>query len=157
MARINEEFKTHQEQVQQSHDYYKEVTSQCHEEWKEICRLEIKHNKSNDETQKLEKLRHNFTAVLSTDFQMQKLVPYWELSPQPGSTYYLQKLSHNIFRIVDHRENHSILYIFDETVEPKNIDHTTSLLMEYIRNNTAFPSWIKQLYNYFYGQYREHK
>ena len=146
MAQINEELKTHREQAQQSHDYYKDVTSRCHEEWKEIFRLETKHNKSDDETQTLEKLRHNFTAVLSVDFQMQKLLPYWGLSPQPGSTYYLQKLSHDIFGIVDHREDHSTLYIFNETVGPKNTDHTISLLMDYIRNHTAFPSWIKRLH-----------
>ena len=76
---------------------------------------------------------------------MQKLVPYWGLSPQPGSTYYLQKLSHDIFGIVDHREGNSSLYIFDETIGPKNTDHTISLLMDYIRNHTVFPSWIKRL------------
>ena len=94
----------------------------------------------------LETLRHSFTAVLSCDFQMQKLIPYWGLSSQPGSTYYFQKLSHDIFGIVDHRENQSMLYIFDETVGPKNTDHTISLLMDYVRNSTAFPSWIKRLH-----------
>ena len=146
IAQINEQSKTHREQAQQSHDYYKEVTSRCHEEWKEICRLETKQNRSDDETQTLETLRHSFTAVLSCDFQMQKLIPYWGLSPQPGSTYYFQKLSHDILGIVDHRENQSMLYIFDETVGPKNTDHTISLLMDYVRNSTAFPSWIKRLH-----------
>ena len=42
---------------------------------------------------------------------MSKLVPYWGLSAQPGSTYYLQKLSHDIFRIVDHGQKAS-LFIF---------------------------------------------
>ena len=71
-------------------------------------------------------LKHNFTAVLSADYQMQKLVPYWGKSPQPGATYYLQKLSHDVFGIVDHSDNHSTLYFFDETVGPKNTDHTIS-------------------------------
>ena len=77
---------------------------------------------------------------------MQKLIPYWGLSPQPGSTYHLQKLSHDIFRIVDHREDHSKLYIFDKTVGPKNTDHTISLLMDYMRNSAAFPSWIRRVH-----------
>jgi len=91
----------------------------------------------------LEHLQHNFTVALSADFQMQKLVL---LSPQPGSTYYLQKLSHDIFGIVDHRQGHSILYIFDKTVGPKNTDHTISLLMDYMRNSTDFPSWIRHVH-----------
>ena len=146
MAQINEQVKVHRQQAQQSHDYYNEVKSRCQMEWKEICKLENKQNKSNEENETLENLRHNFTAVLSVDFQMQKLVPYWGLSPQPGSTYYLQKLSHDIFGVVDHREDHSMLYIFDETIGPKNTDHTISLLMDYIRSNAAFPSWIKRVH-----------
>lgn len=38
--------------------------------------------------------------VLSIDFQMQKLVPYWGLTPQPRITYYLQMLNHDIFEFV---------------------------------------------------------
>ena len=55
---------------------------------------------------------------------MQKLLSHWGLPSQPGSTYYLQKLSHDIFGIVDHQEHHSTLYIFDEMVGPKNTDYT---------------------------------
>ena len=36
-------------------------------------------------------MEHKFNLVLSADYQMGKLVPYWGQSPQPGSTYYLQK------------------------------------------------------------------
>ena len=77
---------------------------------------------------------------------MQKLVPYWGHSPQPGATYYLQKLSHDIFGIVNHSDEHSTLYIFDETVGPKNTDHTISLLMQYIKNHERMPSWIKRIH-----------
>lgn len=63
---------------------------------------------------------------------MQKLVPHWGHSPQPGATYYLQNMSHDIFGIVDHSDEHSMLYIFDKTVGPENTDHTISLLMHYI-------------------------
>ena len=62
---------------------------------------------------------------------MCKLVPYWGLSPQPGSTYYLQKLNHDIFGIVNHAQNSSSVYLFDERVGPKNTDHTISYLCDY--------------------------
>ena len=55
---------------------------------------------------------------------MQKLIPYWGLSPPPGSTYYLQKLSHDVFGIISHSDETTMLYIFDETVGPKITDHT---------------------------------
>ena len=74
---------------------------------------------------------------------MQKLVPYWGFSPQTGITYYLQKLSHDVFSIVDHQNNHSTIYVFDETVGPKNTDHTISFLTHYFRNSSVMPSWIK--------------
>lgn len=60
---------------------------------------------------------------------MQKLVPYWGSSPQPGSTYYLQKLSYDLFRIVDHRDESSAVYIFDERVGTKTADHTISYIL----------------------------
>ena len=62
------------------------------------------------------------------------------MSDQPGSTYYLQKLNHNLFGIVNHANNTSAVYLFDETVGPKNTDHTLSFLLHYIH---LLPSWVK--------------
>lgn len=45
---------------------------------------------------------------------MSKLVPHWGFSPQPGLTYYFQKLSHDILGIVNHSDKTSCIYIFDE-------------------------------------------
>lgn len=47
------------------------------------------------------------------------------------STYYLQKVSHDIFGIVDHRDEKGTLYLFDERIGPKNTDHTLSFLSTY--------------------------
>ncbi len=41
---------------------------------------------------------------------MSKMVPHWGYSPQPGSTYYLQKLSHDILGIVNHSNDQSAIY-----------------------------------------------
>ena len=92
--------------------------------------------RTEEEEDTLTRLKHNFTAVLSVDYQMQKLVPHWGLSPQPGATYYLQKMSHDIFGIVNHSDEHSTLYIFDETVGPKNTDHS-------FLTDTLYESWRK--------------
>ena len=68
--------------------------------------------------------KHCFTATFSADFQQPKLIPSWGKTEQPGSTYYLQKLSHDLFGIVDHSIDDSAMYIFDEHIRPKNTDHT---------------------------------
>ena len=57
--------------------------NRCAKEWKEI---EAKQNKTEQEIDTLTQLKHNFTAVLSADYQMHKLVSYWGSSSQPGAT-----------------------------------------------------------------------
>lgn len=65
------------------------------------------------------------------------------MSNQLGSTHYLQKLSHNLFGIVNHANSTSAVYFFDETVGPKNTDHTLSFLLHFIR---SLPSWVKRVH-----------
>ena len=77
---------------------------------------------------------------------MLKLIPHWGYSPQPGSTYYLQKLSHDIFGIVDHSTGDTSIYICDERVGPKNTDHTLSYLTHYLFASGQVPSWVKRLH-----------
>ncbi len=88
-------------------------------------------------------MKSKFVLVLAADYQMSKLVPYWGLSPQPGSTYYLQKLTHDIYGIVNHATNVSAVYVFDERVGPKNTDHTISFTTHYISN---LPDWVRQVH-----------
>ena len=144
ISSINSRLEAHRQSAKKSHDYYLETKKRCTQQWTDIVSLEAKENRSQEESDELERLRHNYTAVLSADYQMQKLVPYWGKSPQPGATYYLKKMSHDIFGIVDHSDNHSTLYIFDERSGPKNTDHTISLLMLYIKNKNRVPPWIKR-------------
>ena len=74
---------------------------------------------SPERDEKWQQLKTIFTLVLSADYQMSKLLPYWGRSPQPSSTYYLQKVSYDIFVIVDHRDGVGHLYILNETIGPK--------------------------------------
>ena len=129
IATIASELEAHRQNAKKSHDYYNQTKKRCQEEWKEIMSLQSKEGWTEEKDFTLQSLKHNFSAVLSADYQMQKLVPYWGHSPQPGATYYLQKLSHDIFAIVNHSDEHSTIYIFDETAGLKNTDHTISLLM----------------------------
>ena len=61
-------------------------------------------------------------------YQQSKLIPYWESSAQLGSTYYLQKVLHDVFSPVDHRDGQQHITLFDES---KNTDHTISIIQSY--------------------------
>ena len=67
---------------------------------------------SDEENVLLDSLKKSFKVVIAADYQMCKLVPYWGLSAQPGSTYYLQKLNHDVFGIVNHAQKVSTVYLF---------------------------------------------
>lgn len=95
---------------------------------------------------RLEQLKHCFTLTISADYQMQKLVPYWGSSPQPGSTYYFQKLSYDLFRIVDQRDESSAVYTFNKRVGSKTADHTISYILHYLKSVSKVPSWVTRLH-----------
>ena len=71
----------------------------CTTEWNETAALESKPGLTEEEAGKLHSLKNKFNLVVSADYQMGKLIPYWGYSPQPGSAYYLQKLNHDVFGI----------------------------------------------------------
>ena len=75
---------------------------------------------------------------------MCKLVPYWGMSAQPGSTYYLQKLNHDILGIMDHSCNSSTVYLFDEWVGQRiQITWYPSYLTDFI---SKLPDWIHRIH-----------
>ena len=133
----------HREEANKSHDYFVEVSEKCATDWKRILELQSKPNLDLDETEELSALRLRFTLVVCVDYQMSKLLPSWGESAQPGSTYYLQKLSHDLFGLVNHATNSSVVYIFDERVGPKT-DHTLSYITHYIQ--TKLPSWVRRIH-----------
>ena len=139
ITKISEKLQTHKDHAQKSHTYYTDVIKQCKQKWSDMEKLS---------QSELDTARHSFTLVLSADYQMQKLVPYWGFSPQPGSTYYQQKLSHDIFGIVNHGTEKTALYIFDETAGPKNTDHTVSYLEHYVCHSDKDPVWVRRVHFY---------
>ena len=144
VATTQKELEKHKEHALKSHEYYTQVTTECKCKWEEIKDLEVKNGRTEEEDERLGHLKHCFTAVISADYQMSKLVPFWGVSPQPGSTYYLQKLSNDIFGRVDHRERKGTVYIFDERTGPKNTDHTVSYIFHFLQN--SMPSWIRRVH-----------
>ena len=140
---LKQQNENHRDDAKKSHEHYTEVTRRCCKEWLEITSLEHKEALTEEEKLKLEELKTRFNLVIAADYQMCKLVPYWGCSAQPGSTYYLQKLNHDIFGIVNHSSGASTVYLFDERVGPKNTDHTISYLTDYI---SRLPSWVKRVH-----------
>lgn len=140
---IRQSLEMHRQEAQAGHEYFLEVTRKCTEDWKKIEGLETKVSLNEDEEEQLVVLKHKFNLVVSADYQMAKLVPYWGSSPQPGSTYYLQKLSHDLFGVVNHGTNQSTVYLFDERVGPKNTDHTLSYMSHFI---AGLPDWVRRLH-----------
>ena len=150
LERLDEEIKAlqqslenHRKEAEKSHDYYTDIVKKRSLKWKRIMELEQRSDLSANEQEELDVLHNSFNLVLAADYQMAKLVPYWGQSPQPGSTYYLQKLSHDIFGIVSHATNESAVYLFDEKVGPKNTDHTVSYLSHYI---SQLPHWMRRVH-----------
>ena len=57
----------------------------------------------------------------------------------------MRKVSHDLFGIVDHRNETKYITVFDERIGPKNTDHTVSLLTYYIKHSGLIPHWVKRV------------
>ena len=139
---LEEELKKHKEDATKAREYYKDTVDKCKSNWSKIMQLTQKEQLTAGEK---ESLKHCFTLTISADYQQSKLIPTWGRTEQPGSTYYLQKVSHDIFGIVDHCEEQGTVYLFDERIGPKNTDHTVSLLSLYWKTISDCHPWIKRL------------
>jgi len=113
-----------------SHTYFVTATKTCTIQWTRIAELEAKSNLNEDEIDELAGLKSKFDLVLSVDYQMSKMLPYWGNIAQSSSTYYPQKVSYDIYGIVDHRDESGHLYLLNKTVGPKT--PTTAFLICFI-------------------------
>ena len=129
--RCEKKMKTHREHAEKSREVYRQMTNKCSEEWKKISSYLDKPHLTNEERSDLRVLQHCFTLAISADYQQAKLILFWRESEQPGSTYYLQEVSIDIFGIIDHRDNRGHIHVFEEHISPKNTDHILSLLTHY--------------------------
>ena len=138
--------RTHKEEATAAREYYSEMTQKCSDGWKEISQLSQERSPSPEVVSQLTVAQHKFTLVLSADYQQSKLIPHWGRTEQAGSTYYLQKVSHDIFGLVDHRDSdRNFITIFDERIGPKNTDHTISFLSKYLEKVAAEIPWMRRV------------
>ena len=82
-------------------EYLNITMEKCKEQWNKITQLEMNQILTTEEREKLKMLKHCFTLTISGDYQQSKLILSWGKTEQPGSKYYLQKVSHDIFGVVD--------------------------------------------------------
>jgi len=122
---------------------YRQQSNESRFSYIDILNLQEKKSKTKEEEQLLQNLQMKTTFTLSLDYQQSKLTPHWGNTAQPGDTYYLRKLSHHIFGIVDHALSKNTVYVTDERICAKNGNLTLSLLDHYIQNRV--PSWCRHL------------
>ena len=140
-----QELKDHKTSATESQEFYRSAVSKCSKMWGEIESLVAKTTLSTEENKELASKKHVFTLIISVDYQQSKLTPYWGSSAQPGSTYYLQKVSHDVFGLIDHRAGEKHITLFDERIGPKNTDHTISILQGYIKKITELHPWLRRV------------
>ena len=133
-SKIHEKQTTINRKLQGGNALPKEIKTKCAKQWVRICELEIKSSKTEAKKDELSTLKHCLMLLLSAEYQMLKLLPYWGRSPQPGSTYYLQKLLYDLLEIVDHHDNSDAVYIFNKRVGHQTADHTFSYLLHYLKS-----------------------
>jgi hypothetical protein len=140
-----EELRIHKEEASASRDYFNEMIKKCATQWKEIEELAKEQSPSQETVTKLVVAKHTFTLVISADYQQSKLIPHWGRTEQPGSTYYLQKVPFDIFGLVDHRSKDlNYIWIFNETIGPKNTDHTIAFLSQHLERVTSEFPWVRR-------------
>ena len=123
--------------------HYREQIQKCQTLYQHIEKLLSSRSKTKFDRLKLQELKEQVVGTISIDYQQSLLIPHWGCSPQPSETYYLRKLSHNIFGIVDHTVAKNTIYVLDERVGgAKNGDITISLVDHYIQR---LPSWVRHL------------
>lgn len=124
--------------------HYRQQTKQSRNLYCEIKGMQCEKDQNAEDRRRLEKLKNELSFTLSLDFQQSKLIPHWGNIAQPGETYYLRKLVHNIFAIIDHALDEKTIYVSDERACPtKNVDLTISLVDHYIQNK--IPNWVRHL------------
>ena len=115
---MEQELKEHKETATKSREHCNTSKDKCKQQWREITQFSVKGVLCTEEREKQGILQHCFTLTISANYQQSKLIPSWGKTEQPESTYYLQKVSHDFFGIVDHREEKSTVYLFDERIGP---------------------------------------
>lgn len=125
----------HKENAQKSIEECKQVRDKSTQDWKRISEPQSKGCANEPEEDELLNLKANFNVLVDADYQQAKLIPHWGYSPQPGTTYYKQKLSNDIFGIVAHTTPSRYLFAIvwhESAAGAKTADHTITFLDKFI-------------------------
>ena len=76
---LSQALEDHRYKAGEANKYYDDATKLCAEEWAEIANLE-RRSLSPEENEHLTTMKRKFSVVLSADYQMSKLVPFWGAS-----------------------------------------------------------------------------
>lgn len=124
--------------------HYKAITKDCRSKYLQIPKRPEDELANAPKESALNKLCDQVVFTLSIDYQQSKLVPHWGRTAQPSETYYMRKLSHNVFGIVDHTLERDAIYITDERIGgAKNANMTISHIHQYIQR--TIPAWANHL------------
>jgi len=145
MKQAESDLEEHKQTAQEALEHYKFITRKCKQDWKAILDLASKDDLDAASQARLQALQESFTLVLSADYQMTKLIPFWGETAQPAITYYLRKVSDDLFGTVDHRDESKYITVFDERIGTKNTDNTVSLLAYYIQRRGLVPHWVRRV------------
>ena len=138
---LEDSLEEHRTKARLSHEQHIELKKRCKEAMEKIKSIE----QCSETNEELTLLKPKFTLTMSADYQMSKLIPHWGFSPQSGSTDYVQKLSHDLLGIINHSDETSAVYIFDERTGPKNTDHTVLYITRYLCESGKIPSWVRRV------------
>ena len=130
MTALKQSLECHRQELEGAYKYFVDVTKKCSKQWAEIVELP---ELTGDETQFFWRLTSRWVS----------LFPIRAYHRKPGSTYYLQKLHHDVFGIVNHATGSSAMYILDERVGPKTTDHTASYITHYLG---TIPDWLRRIH-----------
>ena len=90
-----------------------------------------------------EEERRDGHAVICVDYMQERTLPFFGDSPQPGETYYKQKLTVHLFGLVQHHLRGSLVYLSDERAGgAKSSDHICSYLTHYV---STLPAWVRTI------------
>ena len=133
----------HKEIAQASIDEYKEAREKSTQDYQRIAELQKNGCANEEEEEELMQKKANLNVCVDADYQQAKLIPHWGYTPQPGTTYYKQKLSNDIFGVVVHTEPVRRLYTWHEgAAGAKTSDHTITCLEDCIGKLEA---WVQHV------------
>ena len=92
---LDRNLSSHKTEASNARAFHNSMIARCSKEWERIVELSAT-DRTPVEDEELEGAKHNFTLVLSADYQQSKLIPHWGHTAQPGQTYYYQKVSHDV-------------------------------------------------------------